>query len=185
MFRKIKNIVTGTNKKWSDTNNAVVNHLWNKSEKLNDLYKIIAQEFIVASLTISNYLLGPDRNKPTFEKINQKDINQLTINDFYNFYIRLMAIFYSMFIENNSYNSGNIFESLSVLIDHKIEPIIVDENIPSEKKNEEIIKIGIKDIANNFDFINSKDPMYYYSMVTLIMTTYIEFMKNINDKLKD
>jgi len=95
-----------------------------------------------------------------------------------------MAIFNSMFIENNSYNSGNIFESLSVLINHKIEPITVDDNIPSEKQNEVIIKIGIKDIANNFDFINSKDPIYYYSMVTFIMTTYIEFMKNINEKLK-
>lgn len=184
MFKKVKNILTGTNKKWADTNNVVINHFWSESEKLNDLYKTIAQEFIVASLTVSNYLLGPNRNKMTFEKISQKEINQLTVTDFYNFHIRLLAIFYSMFIENNSYNSGNIFESLSVLIDHKIEPILIDDEIPSEKKNEEIIKIGIKDISNNLDFINSVDPIYYYSMTTLIMTIYIEFMKNINEKLK-
>jgi hypothetical protein len=48
MFRKALNILTGTNKKWTETNYAVVNHLWQESEKLNDLYKIIAQEFIVA-----------------------------------------------------------------------------------------------------------------------------------------
>lgn len=185
MIKHIINILNGANRHWNETNNAVINHFWQDSEKLNEMYKLVAQEFIVASHTISNCLLGPDRNKLTSEKIKQNNINKLTINDFYNFYIRLLAIFYSLLIENNTYNSGNIFKSLSVLIDHKIEPITVDESIPVDRKNEKIISIGIKGIANNLDFINNNDPKYNYSMVTLILATYSEFMKNIKEKLTE
>jgi hypothetical protein len=184
MIKKMLNLLTRINWRWKRKNKKVLDYFWIQTEDLNDLYKIIAREYLYAAFSVSMFVLG---NKRIIHNgllsIKQRDINKLSEDQYFAFYSTILLIFYSLYVERGDYNSGNVFESFSLILKSKIEPIFPNEGLNDKQRIENIINKGLKEIFKYLEFHYS-EPLLFFAMLGIILKEFIDATKRITEKVK-
>jgi hypothetical protein len=179
MLRHIINLLDGTISHWDDNRNKIITELWNKCEHFPLKEKIISKQLIIASMNITDYYLGPQKGKFTFNPIKKKDIKTLSYNDFNNITRDLITLLIKIYSINNPELKFEALNSFVHLYKDFIE--ITDEfNAKNEEDIKSIILKGLEIFAKNSKIIQGEDP--------ILTTTFFGFVnlhyKIMNDKIK-
>ncbi len=102
VFKYLRDVVSGRIKYLNETNNPVVNELWNRLEKLENPNALRLKHFLVAAGFFVDSLMGLHQTNVPKEilNVNPKDIN---IQQFRQLYCILLSYFTFLFYTNNPY----------------------------------------------------------------------------------
>ena len=76
MLTWIGNVITGRFRHWNNTNNAQFTKLWERCAHLSPAMQIVFEEFLLASLSLVDLLLGPDKGRARLLRIDSLNVAQ-------------------------------------------------------------------------------------------------------------
>ena len=177
MFRYIKNLISGNFARWNENHNKLIAEIWEATEKFDLIEKQIAQEVIIASMTITDTYLGPNRKKDLLLKeITDKQIKTLEYMDYDEILKGLIILYMTLLSIRNDvltpycksiikklYSKNLIIKDQLETVDKNRVKVIMNEGLSSFIIASKVIPN--EDIGFSFSFINMVaqqiEPMEY------------------------
>jgi len=101
LFRYLRDVVSGRIKHWNETNNVVINEVWNKLENLESPNGLILRHFLVGAKVVVESLTRFQR--PKIKEIIDVDVKKMEVQQFRQLYSILLSYFTFLFYTSNPY----------------------------------------------------------------------------------
>ncbi len=188
VFKHLSDAFSGKIYHWNETNNIIVNEIWQKIEKLEvPTHKMIFEQLFVSSSSVIEDLMEIGPNNSNTKKIINIDIKKINIEQFRQLHSILLSFFIFIFYTTNPFLKKDLDKILFEVIEEKdlakgfLKALC---KVDKEKINMDFINNKTWDYfvdITHFGNKNNLGQLVYFSMI--VLQNYNYAAENIKQKL--
>jgi|SRR5690606_33086599 hypothetical protein len=184
MIRHIRNIIAGNFAHWNEHHNKLIADVWTRTGKLDPIQKLIAQEVIIACMTITDSYFGPNRKQDfTLEKLRDKQVRKLNYHDYEKIIKELMKLFLILLSIRNDVIVGYSTSLFQALFEEPLRIFDRTDTIQSDRIKE-IVFGGLSEFTKVAKILRSDDPILSLSFFQMIANLAEPIERKILDAIK-
>lgn len=182
MITWLSNVITGRFQHWNEANNTYISVLYARTKQFPPAIEPLLFHFIVGSLVLVEWLVGPDKGR---KRIIKKDANTISAQQFQSLHNLNIWTFMALFGHQNPEFHDSFFAACEDFIGiHENEALLLKLILQMKQIDAvELYSAQFAEVSKILDYRNDMDPRELYAFSCLAATAYSDAIQGHKEAL--